>query len=340
MTLDTLGMRDAMLDLPDQIRRSMTEIGEISGLPDPSAVEHVLILGMGDSGFGGDVAAASARPFSSMPIVVYSGYLPPSWVGRNTLVIAISQSGATEETLESLEAAIEGGASLVAVTTGGELEALARRAGAPVLPVTSDAAMPRAALGALAVPPMLALEQLGFFPGARSWLGEAVTVLEQRRDQIQGANNPTRAIADRIGRTMPVIYGGGAIGTTAAKRWKVAYNHNVKAPAFWAPMPELCHNELVGWGGDPGFTDSLFTQIHLRHDAEHPQTAHRFDFVKQTTAEAMNDIVDVEALGDGSVAQLLDLVMLGDLTSLEAAAARDVDPGPLPEVDALKSWVG
>jgi len=338
-SLDTLGMRDAMLTLPEQIESSMAAIGEIAGLPDSTSIEHVMILGMGDSGFGGDVAAASARPFSSMPIVVYGGYLPPSWVGRSTLVIAISRSGVTEETLESLEAAVESGASLVAVTSGGELEALANKAGAPVLPVVSDAVMPRAALGALAVPPMLALEQLGFFPGARSWLAEAVDELKTRREEILGPLNPAAVIAERIGRTMPVIYGGGAIGTTAAKRWKVAYNHNVKAPAFWAPMPELCHNELVGWGGNADITRDLVTQIQLRHESEHPQTARRFEFVKEKTADAMHDIVDVTARGEGSVAQLFDLIFLGDLTSLEAASLRGIDPGPLPEVDELKTWV-
>ena len=339
-TLDSLGMAESLLSLPEQIESSMMAIGEIEGLPEPSAIEHVLILGMGDSGFGGDVAAASARPFSSMPIVVYGGYLPPSWVGRNTLVIAISKSGTTEETLESLEAAVESGASLVAVTSGGELETLARRANAPVLPVVSDAAMPRAALGSLAVPPMLALEQLGFFPGARAWLSEAVIELSARREELSGPDNPARAIADRIGTTIPVIYGGGATGTTAAKRWKVAYNHNAKAPAFWAPMPELCHNELVGWGGDLESTNELFTQIHLRHEAEHPQTSHRFEFVRQVTEPAMHDVVQVNARSAGPVAQLLDLIFLGDQVSLAAASDRGVDPGPLPEVDGLKTWVG
>ena len=78
---DTLGIRQAMLALPEQIERSLAAIDSIPDLPNAAAIEHVLILGMGDSGFGGDVAAASARPFSSKPIVVYGGYLPPSWVG-------------------------------------------------------------------------------------------------------------------------------------------------------------------------------------------------------------------------------------------------------------------
>lgn len=337
--VDSLGMREAILGLPDQIRASMAGIGDISGLPDPARIDQVLLLGMGDSGFGGDVAAASARPFASIPIVVYGGYLPPSWVSSSTLVIAMSNSGATEETLESLEAAVEAGASLVAVTNGGELEALAHRAGAPVLPVIGAGPMPRASLGSLAVPAMLALEQFGLFPGARAWLNDAVAQLDIRRGELEGNNSPAKAMAEQIGSTMPVIYAGGAIGATAAKRWKIAVNHNVKRPAFWAPMPDLCHNELVGWCGDDVDTASLFTQIHLRHDSEHPQIARRFEFVAERTKSSMASVLSVEAAGEGSVAQLLDLIYVGDITSLEMAAQLQRDPGPLDAVDELKAWL-
>lgn len=339
MTLDTLGMWDAMLGLPEQLESSLATIDSITGLPDPAKIEHVLILGMGDSGFGGDVAAASARPFSSKPIVVYGGYLPPSWVGSSTLVIAMSASGSTEETLESLEAAVESGASLVAVTNGGELAELAKQAGAPVLPVVGNAPMPRAELGALAVPAMLTLEQLGLFPGARAWTTEAVDQLRIRRDEFLSDNSPAKEIARKVGRTMPLIYGGGAIGTTAAKRWKVAFNHNVKTPAFWAPMPDLCHNELVGFGQNGEVTREIFTQIQLRHDSEHPQTARRFSYVEEKTLEVMNEVITVAAGGEGPVAQLFDLIYTGDITTLELAANEGLDPGPLPVVDDLKNWL-
>lgn len=338
--LDTLGMRDAMLALPEQIEASLAEIDSIPDLPNAASIEHVLILGMGDSGFGGDVAAASARPFSSKPIVVYGGYLPPSWVGPNTLVIAMSASGSTEETLESLEAAVDSGASLVAITNGGELRTLAERAAAPVLPVVGDAPMPRAALGALATPAMLTLEQAGFFPGARSWLSGAVEQLKSRRESFDAADSEPKELARRIGPTMPLIYGGGAIGTTAARRWKVAFNHNVKRPAFWAPMPDLCHNELVGFGQNNDVTREIFTQIQLRHDTEHPQTARRFEYVEEKTVGAMHEVLTVSAGGDGPVAQLFDLVYTGDITTLELAGREGLDPGPLPVVDDLKGWLG
>ncbi len=327
------------MGLPEQMEAAVAAVGGIDGLPDPSVIDHVMILGMGDSGFGGDVAAASARPFSPVPIVVYNGYLPPSWVGPSTLVIAISQSGGTEETLESLEAAVESGASLVAVTTGGELESLARRAGAPVVGVEACSDISTACLGSMSVPAMLTLEQLGFFSGARSWVADAIEQLKISRDVYNSPSNPAKEWAERIGSTIPVVYGGGATGSTAAKRWKVALNQNAKRPAFWAPMPDLCHNELSGWAGNPEFTSDLFTQLHLRHDNEHPQTARRYEFIAEATSSAMNDIISVEAGGDGPVAQLFDLVFSADVLSLELAYADGTDPGPRPMIQNMKDWL-
>jgi glucose/mannose-6-phosphate isomerase len=337
--LDSLGMWDAMLGLPDQIERALADVGEVKGLPTPGSVDSVLILGMGDSGLGGEVAAACARPFSPVPIVVYRGYLPPSFVSPNTLVIAVSASGATEETIESLETAVEAGAPLVAVTTGGPLAELTTEAGGTVLGVPGDLPVPRAALGALSVPPMLALAAVGLFPGARSWLGEAVDQLRRRRDELCSDRSPAVELARRIGRSMPIIYGGGAIGSTAAMRWKNGFNVNVKSPAFWAAMPELCHNELCGWGQHGDVTRQIFTQVNLRHDFEHPQTMRRFDYLDRVTLEVVHDIVSVEAQGEGTVAQLFDLILVGDITTLELAAREGLDPGPVPVLEDLKAWL-
>lgn len=327
------------MGLPEQMEAALGAVDSIDGLPDPGVIDHVMILGMGDSGFGGDIAAASARPFSPVPIVVYNGYLPPSWVGPSTLVIAISKSGGTEETLESLEAAVESGASLVAVTTGGELESLARRAGAPVVPATACADLTTACLGSMSVPAMITLEQLGFFSGARSWIAEAIEQLKIRRDVYDADSSPAKEWASRIGSSIPVVYGGGATGATAAKRWKVAVNQNAKRPAFWAPMPDLCHNELSGWAGNPGVTKELFSQIHLRHDNEHPQTARRYEFITEATQAAMSDLISIEAGGEGPVAQLFDLVFSADVVSLELAFADGTDPGPRPMIENMKDWL-
>ncbi len=144
-------------------------------------------------------------------------------------------------------------------------------------------------------------------------------------------------LARRIGRTIPLIYGGGPIGTVAAMRWKGQVNENAKAPAFANRVPELCHNEAAGWGQHGDVTRQVLTLIQLRHDFEHPQVSRRFELVDDLVAEVVGSIHDVRAEGDGPLAQLLDLVIQGDVTTLHLAFDAEVDPGPIPALDYIKS---
>src|SRR5207247_664356 len=135
-------------------------------------------------GIAGDIIAAVAGPFMPVPVVVAKSYELPAFVGEGSLVFAVSFSGDTEETVEAAtEAAIQG-AKVVAVSGGGELTHLAQRWGAPVVPVPDDIPQPRAGVGALAIPPLIVLEDVGLFPGARQWVDEAVRCLTARRDGI------------------------------------------------------------------------------------------------------------------------------------------------------------
>ena len=104
-------------------------------------------------------------------------------------------------------------------------------------------------------------------------------------------------------------------------------------------MPDLYHNELVGFGQNGEATREIFTQIQLRHDGEHPQTARRFEYVEEKTLDVMHEVVSVTAGGEGPVAQLFDLIYTGDITTLELAGVEGLDPGPLPVVDDLKTWL-
>jgi glucose/mannose-6-phosphate isomerase len=135
---------------------------------------------------------------------------------------------------------------------------------------------------------------------------------------------------------MPVIYGGGGIGTAAAARWKAQCNENAKVPAWAASMPELCHNEICGWGQHGDITRQVFTLLQLRHDHEHPQITRRFELVSEIMREIVAGVEDVQAEGEGALAQLFDLVIQGDFVSLHLAANEGIDPGPIPVLDSLK----
>jgi glucose/mannose-6-phosphate isomerase len=252
----------------------------------------------------------------------------------------MSFSGQTEETLEAAAAAYEAGASLVVVAGGGALVDLAGEWDVPVVPVPTDIPQPRAALGAMSIPPLVLLEQIGLFPGALQWVDQAVEQLRRRRDELVRPGSRAEDLARRIGRTLPLVHSSGDLGAAAALRWKAQINENAKCPAIFNVYPELCHNELAGWGQHGDATRQLITLVNLRHDAEHPQVTRRFELVEEILREVVADVVEVRAAGDGDLAQLLDLALVGDFVSLHLAGQEGIDPGPIPVLNDLKVRLG
>lgn len=334
--VDSQGMLEAALALPEQVATARDAARGLEGLPDREEIEQVVVLGMGGSGIAGDVLMASAGPYMPLPVLVFRSYHVPAFVDEGTLVFAISFSGDTEETVEAVTAAALQGARVVAVTRGGELGHLAESWGVPVVGVPDGIPQPRAGLGALAIPPMVVLEEIGLFPGATYWIDAAVEQLKVRRDQLARPDDVASQLARRIGRTMPLFHGGGGLGAVAAQRWKTDVNENAKCPAFWNMQSELCHNEVSGWGQHGDITRQLFTLVNLRHDFEHPQVMHRFNLTADLLDEVVSSVEQVQAEGEGELAQLLDLILVGNLTSLHMAFQEGVDPGPIPAQEQIK----
>jgi glucose/mannose-6-phosphate isomerase len=335
--LDTTGMWDATAGFPEQIEEAAKGSGSFIGLPAHDDIENVVVLGMGGSGIGGDIMTAVAGPFMPVPIVVTKGYEPPSFVGPTTLCFALSFSGNTEETVEAAQTAALAGARMVVVAKGGELVRLAQSWDATLIGLPDGIPYPRAAVGAMSIPTLLVLEQIGLFPGASGWVDLAVEQLKIRRDELLKDDNGARELARQIGRTIPLIYGGGGLGAAAALRWKNECNENPKVPAFIHTVPELMHNEIAGWGQYGDVTRQVLSLVLLRHDHEHPQTMRRFDLIRQWTDEAVSRIEEVHAEGEGRLAQLLDLMFYGSMTSLYMAAQEGVDPGPITVLEEIKA---
>jgi glucose/mannose-6-phosphate isomerase len=251
--------------------------------------------------------------------------------------LAVSFSGNTEETVSAARQAVERGAKLVAVTSGGELAAVAAAAGAPCYTVPADIAWPRAGIGAITAPLLVVCEEMGLLQGAGEDIAAAVRQLLRRREGLVRRDGGEAAeIARRIGRTIPLVYGAAPVGAVAVSRWKTQMNENAKSPAFSSAYPELCHNEICGWGVQGDVTRQVVTIVDLRSEHDHPRVARRVDLVDEIIREAVAGIVTVWAKGDGVLAQLFDLVMVGDFVSLHLASAEGIDPGPVPVLVALK----
>jgi glucose/mannose-6-phosphate isomerase len=339
---DSLNFLDAVAGLPEQLAAAHEAAAMIPrhALPNGDAVRNIVVLGMGGSASSGHVVAAAFNDELPVPVTVLSQMRTPAYVGTNTLAFAMSYSGETEETLSMARSAVACGAQLVAVSCGGALETIARDAGGLHIPCPSGY-LPRAAVGALVAPLCVVLFRLGLAPGAVASLTRAQEQLAHRRaacrPEVEGAANPARELARQIGRTIPLIYGGGALGAAAAYRWKCDVNENAKAPAFWNTYPELDHNEICAWGQHGDVTRQLITLIELRHGFEHERLRPRFDVTREIIDECVHQVLSVEAQGEGRLAQLLDLMYVGDWTSCYLALQNDVDPGPIDAIFALKA---
>jgi glucose/mannose-6-phosphate isomerase len=341
---DTLGYIDAITRLPEQLEAAheLAASVDLVALPDAGGIDSIAVLGMGGSGMAGDVLAAVGSSLP-VPVVVLRQYRTPAFIGPRTLVFAMSYSGNTEETLSMTRGAFLAGARVVTVSQGGALDALAAEHGA-VRIACPPGLMPRAAIGALVAPLFVVLFRLGLLPEAHASLVMAQAQLAHRREQcrpdVAGAKNPARELARKIGRTIPVVHGGGALGAVAARRWKCEINENAKAPAFWAAAPEANHNEICGWGQHGDVTRQVLSFVQLRHGFEHPRLARQIEIARDMVEEAFVQVLEVEAAGDGRFAQLLDLMYLGTWTSCYLALDNDVDPGPIDAISTLKASLG
>ena len=279
-----------------------------------------------------------------MPVTVLKHYRTPAFVGPRTLAFAVSYSGDTEETRRDGRAARSRAGATARRDLGGRRARASSRVSRArcTCPCPDGIPVPRLALGALVAPLFVILFRMGMLPEAHAALLRAQQQLARRRDQcrpeVEVARNPARELARRIGRTIPVIYGIGGLGGVAAMRWKQSMNENAKAPAFWNQYPELDHNEVCGWGQHGDVTRQLFTLVELRHGLEHPQLARAAPRRRASSSKRRwTRCSQVEAEGEGRLAQLLDLMYLGDWTSYYLALDNDVDPGPIDAISQLKA---
>ena len=337
---DPSGMLPAIGRLGDQLRHGYAAGREASGLPQGVGVRAVVFCGMGGSGIAGDVAWALYAPRLSIPLVVVKGYELPEFAGRETLVFAVSFSGNTEETLAAYDEATQRGCRLVAVAAGGELAERAERDGVAVVPIPTDAPKPRAAIGYQAAAPIGVLERMGLVPHAADEVAEAAEVLDAGAATLGPASptseNLAKRVARAVGERFPVVWGSEGLAWVAACRWRTDFHENAKWPAFASLLPELDHNEIVGWGSGGGA--GRFLAIVLRHAGEHHRNADRVE----ATLRALGPVAglafeQVSASGAAPLARLFSLVQAGDYASTYHALARGVDPTPIAVLDDLKS---
>jgi glucose/mannose-6-phosphate isomerase len=338
--LDPSGMLQSVESAAAHWRDGIARAREVdlSHIPDHSGLSGVVVCGMGGSGIAGDVAAASAAAFGAVPVVITKGFNLPAFVGAHTLVVLVSYSGNTAETIACFEQAHAKGAQMIAVATGGRLAEMAQVHAFPCV-VPAAGMQPRAAFPYLVAAVLVVLERLGVLPDLT---GELVEIDEVLREQtvrcgrdVAEADNPAKQIAAALNGLMPVVWGQDGHLAVAGERWKTQLNENAKVPAFASTVPELDHNEVVGLG--PGAPDAAGLAIAaLRTPNEDPRMSRRVDAALNLARERGAATIEAHVHGISGLAQLASAVQLGDLSSVYLAVLRGVDPTPVEAIERLK----
>ena len=336
--LDPGGMRGHLEGFADQLREAVA-IGRDTPLSvSGDGITSVVVAGMGGSAIGGELAAGYLAGSMSVPLSVIRGYLLPAHVGPSTLVYVSSYSGNTEETLSSYAEARDRGARIVCSTTGGDVGRIAEEHGHDVVRVPTGYP-PRAALGFGLVPLLFVLGRLGLAPDPSDDVADAIKTASMCIERLGLAvplhENEAKELASWLFGHVPVVYGSVPVSSVVANRWCGQLSENSKVVAHRNELPEMNHNEIVGWSG-PRPVGGDARVVFLRDQDDHPRVARRAEITREAIAGCGTEARDVVSRGTTKLARLISLVQLGDFVSFYLAMLGGIDPTPVAPIDRLK----
>ncbi len=335
--IDPQDMFKGIYRFADQIQEALEIGAQINLQYDYSACENIVVAGMGGSAISGDVVETIAHQELKIPFYVNRNYKLPNWVDGKTLVICSSYSGNTEESLSAYEDALKKGAMICCISTGGQLSEKIQAKGFDLITIPGGL-QPRAALAYSFVPILYLLRKIGLISNSLiDDLSNSITSLEQKREtySVGDASNPIFKMAKNIYGMIPIIYGTTDTTGVVALRWKSQLCENSKMLAYHNEIPEMNHNEIVGWGNNPDLLSEL-SVIWLRDKNDNEQVRKRQDI----TITLLNDIDimqhEVNAEGANNIDRLLNLINYGDWLSYWCAILHNTDPSPVEKINKLK----
>ncbi len=322
-------MKDLISNFSEQISEALDTIEGLELTPPSREIHNVLITGLGGSGIGGTIVADMVAPLSSVPVVVNKNYLLPGFVGKNTLVISCSYSGNTEETLAATKQALHKGAEVACITSGGELYDIAKSGNLNM--ITMQGGNPPRSMFAYSFSFLCYYMQ--FYGIARlnveKDLEEAIRLIN---DEEAGILIEAEQMSSHLKGKIPVIYAvSGNLGV--ASRWRQQFNENAKMLCWEAEIPEMNHNELVGWEGG----SNKYAPIFLRNKKDYSRNQRRIEINKSIISEKAGQVQELWSKGNSAIERILYLVHFGDWVSYYLSEINKVDIMDIKSIDLLKS---
>lgn len=339
-SLDPENMLAQLQGLPAQLEKAW-ELGLGLPLPQMNEISRVVIVGMGGSAIGADLLVAFLLDRLDMPVFIHRDYGLPAFAHDcGTLVILTSHSGNTEEVLSAFDEACKRHCQVMAITTGGRLKKAMLDAGLPVW-VFSHHGQPRAAVGFSFGLLLAFFTRLGLIPNLSPDLKTSLVTLREVANSLSAEvpvkNNPAKRMAGQmVGRVVTVFASG--FMAPVARRWKSQINEIAKAAANFEVLPEADHNTVAGLY-HPVDALSREMRVFLLAGADHARNQKRVEGTRQVMmVEGLNTDM-VTARGESRLAQMWSTLLFGDYTAYYLAMAYDVDPTPIPPIDALKEYM-
>lgn len=338
---DTRSMRDLLINFPRQVEDAV-RIGSTVAVPwKASSIGNIIVTGLGGSAIGGDLLRSYLAEELHIPFSVNRHYFLPEFVDSSSLVIVSSYSGNTEETIASHRDVKLRNAKVLCITTNGETERLARKYRQPFI-IIPKGYPPRAALGYSFFTVLSALIRMKLVSPRKKDIEETVKLLGRKSKTYSSLSvnaNPALNIAQQLFGKLPIIYSSADRFDVVNLRWRGQLAENAKVLAFGHVLPEMNHNELVGWKVlRRHMKEMVVIFLHDKHD--HKRVQLRMAIMKNIVGEYANRIVDVDSEGKSLLARTFSLIYLGDWVSYYLAMLNGIDPTPVKVIDYLKNELG
>ena len=339
---DAHDMLGHVVDLPQQLIDGWAAAEAIDLPLAFREIDRVVLAGMGGLAGAGSLFASLVAPECLLPINVIRDYELPAYAhGDHTLVIALSYSGNTEETLTAFDQAQMRGCQALVLAANGQLLERARKHAVPFMRI-DYATSPRAAIGWALAPLLNVASRLGWTHHFEDDLEEAVRMLREWTADLNVDSPVMRNLAKReagqlMGRLVYVF--GAGLFAEVARRWRTQIAVNAKTWAACEALPEASHHALAGLDWPDGFASKMMA-LFLTGKADHPRNAQHGQLAKQAYMMAGCNTDFITARGESPLAQVMSLVMLGDFMSVYLALLNGVDPAQAGAVAEFKAALG
>lgn len=334
-------MRRFIQEGPSQLSQAAEAARTVLQVLPGGKPDRVILAGMGGSALGGGIVE-SLSMLEGSPTVgtfhVARDYDLRAPVGPDSLVVAISYSGETEETISALRQAMTSGARVVAVASGGALLRVAEESTSPQvvavrIPPQPEGFQPRFSLYYTSCFLISLLQGFGFMTRAL----DHAALRQQLEDGMLTLENEGRALGARLEGRIPVVYSSSCFESGLARIWRIKFQENAKLPALCGSLPEANHNDMIGFG--PEFADR-FSFLLITDPWMHPRIGARFELFAEIMDDLGFDISTLELRGTDPLAAIYESLLLADWATAEVASRREIDPVSIPVIQAFKRRLG